>query len=227
MGRCSVPRRAALLLGVLLAVGRTGFPEIALAQQSSGGAAEATCTAGKTEITLDAKLDVPVTFSCPSDSPPKPEKALKGEGVAFDDQCSGDVTFSTLMFAAGLAVSPKSKVPGSPQATEYSFTVTRLPPAEQNVCYICQVPSAPNPGLTSKADTRNGESDVSQKTDCKVKIRVPADKSGASTPAPSSSTPAPSSSSTSTSSAAAPSSSISTFIGAFSVCLCLAKAHFA
>ncbi|PHJ18569.1 hypothetical protein CSUI_007605, partial [Cystoisospora suis] len=157
MGRCCMPRCAALLLGVLVAAGGTTFPEIATAQQDPDEFS--TCHDSEEQISLVASLDAPVKFSCAAGSTLKPQTALsEKKDVALDSQCSQEVSFSTLGFTAQLTDAPKGRLGGTPQATQYQLSFTKLPAAEENICYVCEASKA-NPDVSSKVGLPNGGSD--------------------------------------------------------------------
>lgn len=218
MGHRPMSRRAAL---VLLAIGGTNFTDIAAALKGSGGSAATACTLDSASLEFTAQLNVAVNFRCPAGSQFKPPEAAGGtSAVALNGTtCSENVSFSELGLLATLSSPSGSKIGDDVQAaTQYAFAVTKLPTAEKLLCYICEMPSSKNPSETNRALREGGASGSSPTTPCQVRIRVPADPSSPSTPAPSSSsTPAPS--------VSAPRPSIGTFLGAVSAFLGLVKTH--
>ncbi|PHJ21903.1 hypothetical protein CSUI_004247 [Cystoisospora suis] len=228
-------RTTGLLAPLCLGAALTGatrnfrFPGIwVLADPGLSGKDPTACTAELPEVTLNAMLNDPLTFSCPSGSTLKPDGAMETAAptACTEAACPTETLLFNLGIAATLSSAAGKRETG--QLLKYTFQVTKLPSVNTILYYICQIPApgsptpspAPpdpaHPGPSAQRLSRADEDGPAARKECRVKIAVPAQQ------APASSTPAPPASFTSAASSSALYSSILVSSGA--LCLSLGTA---
>lgn len=228
--RISLP--APLRLVAALAAVTGSYPDLwtSAAGGDSAGVSNACTKDGPDEIALNASVDDPLTFSCPSDSKLLPEgeksRSTPTAYVFNGADCSQKVLLSELDLTAELSVAPRGEDKAA-QVLTYQFSVTKLPSATTTLCYICEIPAPPQtePEVSSGVSVASplpAPEASSEKKECRVKISVPARQALTPTPTP----PASSTAAPPAPSASSPPLSILASVAAFCVSLNLAKLNF-